>query len=150
MSNPLTDVRNAAWAYLDAHAGLNAFIDAREGTRYRFGASENLPLRLGADDCPALVVEPSRGEIDWESTAGQGMVYRLEVSGFVDSTAAEDVEEFAYLVYAALAAGLPDLGVAAVEGVEFAGPVFGTYKTASARFSEFRLGVLVRIHQAVS
>lgn len=150
MANPLSDVRAAIWTYLDAHAGLSAFIDDREGTRYRLGESEDLPLKLGADDCPALVVEPTLARIDWETAAARGIVYRAEVRGYVDSTAAEDIEEFAYLVYAALAAGLPDFGVAEIEGVQFAGPAFGTYRTPGARFSEFRLGVLARISSHTS
>jgi hypothetical protein len=145
MSNPFTDVRNAVWSLVDAHEGLSDFIDEREGTKYRFGESDNLPTRLAADDCPALVVDPSRAQINWETTTGRAIVYRIEIRGYVDSTRAEDIEEFAYLVYDAVAGGLPDFGVSAVEGVEFAGPAFGR-GTGGARFAEFRLGVLARIH----
>jgi hypothetical protein len=146
MSNPLTDVRTAIWTLLDAHAGLTAFMGDREGTRYRFGECENLPQKLAADDCPALVVAPGEAEVDWETTAARGITYRVEVRGYLDSTAADEIEEFSYLVYSALVAGLPDFGVDAVEGIEFAGPVFGAAKTLNARFREFRLGVLARIH----
>lgn len=146
MANPFTDVRNAVWALLDAHAGLSDFIEAREGTRYRFGESENLPTRLAADDCPALVVDPAKARIDWESAAGRSVQYRVEISGWVHSTEAAEIEEFAYLVYEAICGGLPDLGVAAVEGVEFAGPAFETWRTGGARFEGFRLGVVARIH----
>jgi hypothetical protein len=146
MANPFTDVRNAVWAHLDAHAGLVSFIESREGTKYRFGESENLPARLAADDCPALVVDPAKVDIDWESTAGRAVRYRIEISGWAHSTEAAEIEEFAYLVYEALSAGMPDFGVAAVEGVEFAGPAFETWRTGGARFSGFRLGVVTRIH----
>jgi len=146
MSNPLTDVRNAVWTFLDASAALNSFIDSAEGTRYRFGESENLPVRLGADDCPALVVDPHLAEIDWESTAARVIKYRVEVRGYVATNEASQIEEFAHLAYEALVAGLPDFGVAQVEGIEFAGPAFGTYRAGAGRFSEFRLGVVARIH----
>jgi hypothetical protein len=148
MSNPLSDVRNAIWTLLDAHEGLSDFIGDREGTKYRFGDSENLPLRLGADDCPALVVDPHLAEIDWETTSGRAIIYRVEVTGYTASTEAAEIEEFAHLAYEALAAGLPDFALAAVEGVEFAGPAFGTYKTGGGRFCQFRLGVVARIHLA--
>jgi hypothetical protein len=146
MSNPFTDVRNAAWALLDAHEGLTAFLAAREGTKYRFGDSENLPLRLGADDCPALAVSPLLGAVKWESTSARAVLYRVEIRGYADSTKVEEIEEFAYLVYDALVAGLPDFAVAAVEGIEFVGPAFTTYRTGGARFCEFTLGVAARIH----
>jgi len=149
MSNPLTSVRSGVWSYLDADTDLNAFIDAGEGTRYRFADSVNLPVRLAAGDCPALIVEPVRGEVDWETTADQVILYRLEVIGCLYETAAAELEEFAYLAYAALAAGLPDFGVAEVEAVEFAGPAFSNYRKGGARFEEFRLGVAARIHEAL-
>lgn len=149
MSNPFTDVRNALWSFLDADAALNAFLDAREGAKYRFGESENLPLRLAADDCPALVVSPRRAEVDWETTSAHSVAYEIEARGTVATPEADEIEEFAYLTYAAMRAGLPDFGVAAVEGVEFAGPAFETYKSGGARFSSFTLGVAVRIHAAL-
>ncbi len=149
MANPLTEVREAIWGLFDADAALAAFIDGREGTRYRLGASENLPVKLAADDCPALTVEPARGVTEWESTLGHQIAYRVEVRGYLDETSSELVEEFAYLAYSALAGGLPDFGIAAVEGVEFAGPVFGTYRKGGARFEEFRLGVVARIHETL-
>lgn len=150
MSNPLSEVREAIWQLLDSDAGVTAFIDAGEGTRYRFAESGNLPVKLGADDCPALVVFGRRAEIDWETTSSQGIEYRVEIRGYTAGTEAERIEEFAYLVYTALAGGLPDFGVAAVEGIEFAGPSFGTYRSGGARFSEFALGAVARIHSDVS
>ena len=146
MSNPFTQVREAVWSLLDGDTSLAGYIDGREGTRYKFGESEDLPLRLGSGDCPALVVEPVKGEIDWESTQGHALVYRLGVKGYLDEIALEGLEEFAHMAYVAVAAGLPDLCVLDVEGVEFAGPSFGTYRSGGARFGEFVLGVVVTVH----
>lgn len=150
MSNPLTAVREAVWNALDADAALSEFIDSREGTRFRFGDCDNLPSRLGADDCPALAVYPLEADIDWETTAGQAVIYRIEVRGYTAGASAEAIEEFAYLVYAALKSALPDFGVTAVEGVEFAGPAFGTYAKGGSRFARFVLGVKARIHADVA
>lgn len=149
MANPLTDVREGVWAALDASAALADFIDSREGTRYRFAESDNLPARLAADDCPALVVTPRLGSIDWETTSSQAVRYHVEVRGYAAATEAAQIEEFAYLVYAALVAGLPDFGVTAVEGVEFAGPAFGFGGAPNGRFAQFTLGVAARIHSAI-
>jgi len=150
MSNPLSAVREGIWAALDANAALSDFIDAAEGTRYRFGDCDNLPTRIAFDDCPALAVYPLEADIDWETTAGQAILYRIEVRGYTASAKADEIEEFAYLVYAALKAGLPDFGVAAVEAIEFAGPAFGTYRKGGSRFSRFVLGVTSRIHSDIS
>ena len=143
MSNPITVVREKLWDLLEASTDLAAFMGT--GSKYKLDTIRRLPARVTEAECPALAVAPATVFNNWSAARLQDISIACHVTGVVADTDVARIEEFYWLVYEALMAGYPDLGLPDVAGVSGRNLRFTETHGSTRRWTfEFDLIVVVR------